>query len=346
METAPLLHTAGPLSPKALNAIYKHIGRREISLSVETGAGASTLLMSHLSERHLVFAYDGGSNSIDAVRNSPLLNRDVVQFIEGPTQTTLPRFTFPGQAQFALIDGPHAYPFPDLEYYYIYQVLERGALLVLDDIHIKTVNHLFSFLKKDEMFSLQEVVGTTAFFTRTKAPTFCPSADGWELQSYNKRVLHRYDWNRQLRELLPVSLRRFLKAAIRLSKSDCRIWIDSPTERDQVGNAGVVSGRAAGNLHDRFLWVLVRRDGQKDWWPQGEGPVSVNQGSWQCVAEFGGSSHGSNWFEIVAILANSSVNEFLVRRRSASFRDFPFRSASAADAYRRVQRSLPQRQLA
>src|SRR5262249_44714718 len=155
----------------------------------------------HLSNRHLVFAYDGGSNSIDAVRSSPLLNPAVVEFIEGPTQKTLPRFTFPGLAQFALIDGPHAYPFPDLEYYYIYKVLKKGVLLVLDDIHIKTVNHLFSFLKKDEMFSLQEVVGTTAFFTRTQAPTFCPSADGWELQSYNKEVLHQYDWNRQVREL-------------------------------------------------------------------------------------------------------------------------------------------------
>jgi hypothetical protein len=338
METAPLLHTAGPMSPKALNAIYRHIGPREINLSLETGAGASTLLMSHLSNRHLVFAYDGGSRSIDSVRNSPLLNRTAVEFIEGPTQKTLPRFTFPGPVQFALIDGPHAYPFPDLEYYYIYQALEEGALLVLDDIHIKTVNHLFSFLKKDDMFSLAEVVGTTAFFTRTDAPTFCASADGWELQSYNKRVLHQYDWNRQVRELLPTSIRRFLKAAIRACQSDCRIWIDRPERRAYVSNTGVVSGRAAGNLRDRFLWVLVRREGQDGWWPQGGGPIPVNQGSWQCVAEFGGCNYGSNWFEIVAILANSSVNDFLVRTRSAEIHDFPFRSASAADAYRRVQR--------
>ena len=35
---------------------------------------------------------------------------------------------------FVLIDGPHGYPFPEIEYFYFYPRLKPGALLVVDDI--------------------------------------------------------------------------------------------------------------------------------------------------------------------------------------------------------------------
>ena len=111
-----------------------------------------------------------------------------MRFVEGPTQITLPRHTFDGSLQLVLIDGPHGYPFPDLEYYYFYPQLDAGALLIVDDIHIPTVTNLFDFLSVDDMFSLKEVVETTAFFTRTDAPTFSPIEDGWWLQPYNQRA--------------------------------------------------------------------------------------------------------------------------------------------------------------
>src|SRR5436190_535356 len=126
----------------------------EIGNPAETGSGASTLLFSHLSEHHTVFALDGGSGSVTNVRRSPLLRQDVVTFVEGPTQATLPQYRFTEKMQLVLIDGPHAYPFPDLEYYFLYPYLETGALLILDDIHIPTVHNLFQFLRRDAMFRL------------------------------------------------------------------------------------------------------------------------------------------------------------------------------------------------
>ena len=39
------------------------------------------------------------------------------------------------------------------------------------------------------MFSLEEVVETTAFFRRTAAETFPPTGDGWWTQRYNTRAL-------------------------------------------------------------------------------------------------------------------------------------------------------------
>jgi len=179
-------HGAGCLEMPNLEALARHAAARRIHRSVETGAGKSTLLLSHLSERHLVFALDAG-DSLTRAAGSRLLRRDRVQFIDGPSQLTLMRHQFTEPLQLAFIDGPHGFPFPNLEYWKIYPHLEQGALLVVDDIHIPTIRQLFDFLREDEMFTLLETVGKTAFFERTAAPTFSPVEDGWWLQQYNTR---------------------------------------------------------------------------------------------------------------------------------------------------------------
>lgn len=184
-------HRVGSVSVAVLRGLARHLRDRAVRHSLETGSGKTTLLFSHLSEHHQVFAlndYDGyDTQSISHVRASPLFNAATVEFVEGPTQLTLPRHRFQFPVDAALIDGPHAYPFPELEYYYVYPQLATGALLVVDDIHIPTVTRLYDFIREDEMFSLVEVIGTTAFFRRTSAPTFSPVLDGWWLQAYNKK---------------------------------------------------------------------------------------------------------------------------------------------------------------
>jgi hypothetical protein len=185
---APSLHKAGTFSTATLEAILRHGTEKPVHHSVETGSGASTLLFSHLSEQHTVFALDGGDGSIRSIENHPLIRKDIVTFVEGPTQLTLPKHSFPHRLQLALIDGPHGYPFPDLEYYYIYPHLDTGALLIVDDIHIPTIGNLFEFLKADDMYDLRELVENTAFFRRTGAETFSPVGDGWSTQGFNKRA--------------------------------------------------------------------------------------------------------------------------------------------------------------
>jgi len=64
---------------------------------------------------------------MSVVQASSLLNPGAVRFVEGPTQKTLPRYTFEAKLQAVLLDGPHAYPFPDLEYFYFYPHIERGG---------------------------------------------------------------------------------------------------------------------------------------------------------------------------------------------------------------------------
>jgi hypothetical protein len=183
---------AGSLSTTVLAAIAE-LAPRPLLLSVETGSGKSTVLLSNLSERHLCFTLDdtvwyppGDTRcSLTFVRRCPSFRPERTNFILGPTQRTIPAYKFDQPIDLALIDGPHGFPFPDMEYYHLYPHLRPGSVLIIDDINIPTVGRLFEFVREDEMFKVVRVEGYTAFLRRTNTPTFDPEMDGWWLQQFN-----------------------------------------------------------------------------------------------------------------------------------------------------------------
>jgi len=65
--------------------------------------------------------------------------------------------------------------------------LKKGGILVIDDIHIPSIQNLLQVVSHDEMFK------------RTDAPLFDPRADGWWLQGFNKQTLWRYSWQEKLK---------------------------------------------------------------------------------------------------------------------------------------------------
>jgi Methyltransferase domain len=209
-ELPPNWHGAGSVSVQALKAIATHASRvGPIEHSVETGSGKTTLLFSHLSADHLAFAVDAG-NSISQVRNCPLFKRDTVKYVEGPTQLTLPSYNFTSKVQIALIDGPHGYPFPDLEYYYFYPLIAPGGLLLVDDIQIPSIARMSQIIEADEMFELLDVVDDNmSIFRRTDATLIDPEGDAWWLQGYN-----RAHYANLTREDAPVSRLNALSAPI------------------------------------------------------------------------------------------------------------------------------------
>jgi methyltransferase family protein len=221
-------HGAGTFNREALKKLLEHASGLDIHHSVETGTGKTTLLFSHLSAHHTVFAKDdsGDGDSLHVVRESPILRKEGVEFVVGPTQRTLPRHDFRDKLQLVLIDGPHGYPFPDLEYYYLYPQVGEGGLLILDDINIPTVFNLFSFLREDRMFELIEVVETTAFFRRTEDQLLDPFGDGWWLQQYNQKRFPiqdrdvKYSMSSRLKYLVPEPLKAFVKKAVRSVRAD------------------------------------------------------------------------------------------------------------------------------
>jgi predicted O-methyltransferase YrrM len=181
-------HGSGTVDGRVIDALGRNL-EGGVGRSIETGTGRTTLLFSHLSRNHTVFTVDdaGDGDSLRAVRTSPLLDAHTVSFVLGRTQETLRAYGFDAPLQLAYLDGPHGYPFPELEYWAVYPHIEAGGLLVIDDVHLRTVHNMFRFLRDDDMWDLVEVVGNTAFFRRTDAPTVDPFGDGWWLQGHNKK---------------------------------------------------------------------------------------------------------------------------------------------------------------
>jgi predicted O-methyltransferase YrrM len=185
-EVPQSFHDSGSLSKNALRGIAKYHRRAGARVSAETGCGLSTLVLSNLSEKHTSFTISLG-NSLANTQSHPSFSQDHVEFVIGPTQTTLRNRQLDGMLDFVLIDGPHAYPFPEMEYYFFYPHVRPGGILVIDDIHIPTVHNMYEILQDDDMWKHVEDIGYTAFFERTSAPVLNPLGDDWPLQRFNRR---------------------------------------------------------------------------------------------------------------------------------------------------------------
>jgi predicted O-methyltransferase YrrM len=184
-------HAACTLTPQAIERLEsylsEHFAGKEIA-ALETGCGASTILFAQYATAHRCYCLDDrdqANGSVPFATNFPTFSGSNVEFVFGPTQRTI--FSSPPMrpVDVVLIDGPHAYPFPDLEYFAFYPWLKPGGLLVVDDIQLPTINNMFQFLCQDDSFRLLEVAGATAFFERTQAPTFSQEGDGWWSQRFN-----------------------------------------------------------------------------------------------------------------------------------------------------------------
>jgi predicted O-methyltransferase YrrM len=182
------VHGSGTLDIGVLRELERLVSGH-LTQTIETGCGKSTILFSRLSAHHTVFTADDTAlenSSVDYYRQCPYADHSRTTLVLGPTQQTLRSFDFATPLDLVFLDGPHGYPFPELEYYYTYPHLRTGAWLIVDDVHIPTIHRFYEFLREDEMFEHVALVRTTAVFRRTAEPTFNPLGDGWWLQRFNK----------------------------------------------------------------------------------------------------------------------------------------------------------------
>jgi hypothetical protein len=201
IRRASRFHPWDAMAPAALSAIVK---RGPFHLSVETGCGGSTIILSQLSQQHIAFAIEGENRTISALRAHPSLKQETVIFVEGETRDTVPCYDLPGSSDLLLLDGPHAYPLPQIEFAYLYPRLKVGGWIVIDDIQIPSVYELFRFLRRDPQVLFEEVVVRTAFFRRVRVLDKTP--DGWQFQTINRRTVWRYSWRDQMRKLLRLTM--------------------------------------------------------------------------------------------------------------------------------------------
>jgi hypothetical protein len=197
VKRASSFHPWDAMSPMALSAILK---RGPFQCSAETGCGGSTIVLSHASDRHTAFAVEGEDRTISLLRTHGDLRAERVLFVEGETKTTVPQYQFEAELGLVLLDGPHAYPLPQIEMAYLLPWIRLGGWFVVDDIQIPSVHEVFDFLRKESWVVLEEVAGRRAFFRRVGVAEHGP--DGWALQGINRRTILRYSWRDRLRKLV------------------------------------------------------------------------------------------------------------------------------------------------
>jgi hypothetical protein len=153
------------------------------------------------------------------------------------------------------------------------------------------------------MFRLDEIVGSTAFFTRTDAPVFNPLGDGWWEQNYNRTLISRFTWKAALKRRVPSSIRRALVGTIGRGS----IKILAPASHEVVGPAGYVEGSAQlpSGCH---LWILAHRKDLDEWWPQAGGDTAVCEGRWRVFVRYGEPRDVGHEFEIGALIVGEPTH--------------------------------------
>jgi methyltransferase family protein len=190
-------HPWDAMSPAALEAILL---RGPFERTAETGCGGSTIILSRASQQHTAFAVEGQDRTISELRKHDDLLAARVVFVEGETKHTLPRHQWQGDLDLVLLDGPHAYPLPQLEFAYLFPRIKTGGWLAIDDIQIPSVYELFLFLQDEPCVSLEDVKVRTAFFRKISAAK--PELDGWTSQAMNRHTILRYSWRDKMRRLI------------------------------------------------------------------------------------------------------------------------------------------------
>jgi hypothetical protein len=59
--------------------------------------------------------------------------------------------------------------------------------LIIDDVNIPSIARMLDILRVDSMFEFRELIGQTAFLTRTDQPAINPYGNDWWLQGYNRK---------------------------------------------------------------------------------------------------------------------------------------------------------------
>ena len=183
-------HHAGTFPTDVLRIIETMLPA-SVQSSAESGCGKSTVLFSNIASQHTVFCLDDREQQADSSVNfyldCPISRVERIRSVFGPTQVTLPAFAQHQTYDIVMLDGPHGWPFPELEYYFFYPHIAIGGWLILDDCNIPTIGRMADVIAEDEMWSLQGFASTTALFRRTDAPLFDPLGDNWWEQRFNRR---------------------------------------------------------------------------------------------------------------------------------------------------------------
>ena len=174
IDTLPKLHkdwdSGEPVfwgvDPEVIEFVEKNVSSGR---TIETGAGFSSIGFIICGCTHTAVCPD------TFVRDNILgfcdrhgINTTQFTFVSSKSQDYLP--TLPEQEfDCALVDGEHAFPIPQIDFYYLSRVLKVGGLLLVDDIDIWSCEIIHKFLHWDHDWDFIGIIGPHTAAYRKRA---------------------------------------------------------------------------------------------------------------------------------------------------------------------------------
>lgn len=193
---------AWPLEEPVLRLITEHLDGS--SASLETGAGWSTVTFASTGSKHTTIV--PSASEVEGIKRYCSENgiaTDQIDFHVEGSQRVLPGLE-PTELDLVLIDGSHAFPSPQIDWFYTAFRLKVGGILIVDDTHLWTGNVLKQFLRAEPEWRLRDdVPGKSAVFVKESE---VDENKNWDKQPY------------VLRRSRPLQLARRAGGALRLAR--------------------------------------------------------------------------------------------------------------------------------
>lgn len=177
LENPPLIHEEGSgkmtswqLSDQVLYYINETID--ENSVTLETGAGISTILFALKSSHHTCI--NPSQEQVERIKkycHSHQISTDKIDFQVDFSEKVLPSLDI-NNIDLILIDGSHAFPIPFIDWYYTYRKLKVGGKMIIDDTQLWTGLVLKQFLSLEPEWQINKnSPPRSAIFTKVKKYT-------------------------------------------------------------------------------------------------------------------------------------------------------------------------------
>jgi hypothetical protein len=134
--------------------------------TLETGAGLSTIVFALKGAEHTCVVPD--QELVDRIRDfctAVKISMSRLEFLVERSEDALPRL--PRQVyEFVLLDGRHGFPAPFIDCYYAARLLKLGGYVMLDDLHIWTVDLLVQYLRSEKSWDPVRETWHSAVFAK------------------------------------------------------------------------------------------------------------------------------------------------------------------------------------
>jgi hypothetical protein len=153
---------------------------RESWSTLETGSGASTIVLAAAGAQHEAVTPDAGEEARIRTRCGELgIDSSSVTFRIGPSHEVLARWE-PRPLDLVLVDGAHGFPYPILDWWHVARHVRVGGTVLLDDAYLPAVAAIVDCARTSPGWRVEEAVSfRTARLTKLSddAPPFMAGAD-------------------------------------------------------------------------------------------------------------------------------------------------------------------------